>query len=151
MPFGMSIDGVVDTVVEVAGGNLFTFLGLAALGLLVYWYLDERGDSAADTVDGVGRRADDFFGNTVGAFGSLVTVVATIAVTIGNQLLMTGSMLNSVVEAPALIGHVIVGALAYGGFRGYFPINATGFGWAFLILTVLVLWARYSDGGESAA
>lgn len=153
MPFGVSVDEAVDTVVEVAGGNLFTFLGLAALGLLVYWYLDERGSeqSAAATVERVGERADDFFGGLVGATGSLLTVVATIAVTIGNQLLMTGSMLNSVVEAPALIGHVIVGALAYGGFRGYFPINATGFGWAFLILTLLVLWAKYSDGGESAA
>jgi hypothetical protein len=153
MPFGVSVSAVIDTVLEAAGGNLFTFLGLAALGLLTYWFFDERGEeeSVAATIEKTGERADSFFGGTVGAFGSLLTVVATIAVTIGNQLLMTGSMLNSVVEAPALIGHVIVGALAYGGLKGYFPINAAGFGWAFIILTVLVLWAKYSDGGESAA
>lgn len=148
MPFGVSLDSVL----EVMGGNLFTLIGLAAIGLLAYWYLDERrsSDSAADTIERTGERADNFFGGLVGAFGSLVTVVLTIAVTIGNELLMAGSTVNQLVEAPALIGHVIVGALAYGGFRGLFPINATGFGWAFIILTLLVLWARYS-GGESAA
>lgn len=149
MPFGVT----VDTVLEILGGNLFTLVGLGALFLLTYWYVDERGEeqSAAATVERVGGRADDFFGGMIGATGSLLTVVASIAVTIGREILMTGSMLNTVVEAPALIGHLIVGALAYGGFRGYFPINATGFGWAFIILTLLVLWARYSDGGESAA
>jgi len=153
MPFGVSVDSVVETVLEAAGGNLLTLIGLAALGLLTYWYVDERGEeqSAAATVERVGGRADDFFGGLVGATGSLLTVVATIAVTIGNQILMTGSALNTVVEAPAVIGHVILGAIAYGGFRGYFPINATGFGWAFIILTLLVLWAKYSDGGESAS
>ncbi|WP_049934657.1 hypothetical protein [Haloplanus natans] len=146
MPFGVTVDAVL----EAAGGNLFTILGLAALGLLVYWYLDERGESASDTVESVGERADSFFGGAIGATGSLITVVASIAVTIGRELLMTGSMLNQVVEAPVVIGHVIVGALAYGGFRGYFPINAAGFGWGFLIITLLALWARYS-GGEATS
>jgi|GEM_PF-6336672 len=149
MPFGVT----VDTVLEVVGGNLFLLIGLAALFLVVYWYVDERGgedQSAAATVERVGERADDFFGGMIGATGSLLTVFATIGATIGREILMTGSMLNTVVDAPVLVGHLIAGALAYGGLRGYFPINAAGFGWAFLILTILVLWARYS-GGEATA
>lgn len=151
MPVEM-IETAFDTVLGLVGGNPLTILGLAGLGLLIYWWLDERrsSGSAADTIEGVGNRADDLFGNTVGAFGSLVTVVLTIAVTIGNELLMAGSAVNSVVEAPALIGHVIIGLVGWAGFRGLIPVNATGYGWAFVILTLLVLWARFS-GGESTA
>lgn len=144
--------GVIETAIEVAGGNLFTGIGLLALGMLAYWTFDERRDtdSAGETIERVGERADSAFGGLVGAFGSLVTVVLTILITIGNQLLMIGVQLNDLVEAPVVIGHLIAGALAYGGFRGYFPISAAGFGYGFVIITGLALFARYSGGGASS-
>jgi hypothetical protein len=143
--------GVIETAIEFAGGNLFTGIGLLALGMLAYWTFDERRntDSAAGTVERVGERADSALGGIVGAFGSLVTVVLTILITVGNQIMMVGVQLNDLVEAPVVIGHIIAGALAFGGFRGYFPINAAGFGYGFLIITVAALWARYSGGAST--
>jgi len=155
MPFGVSLgplDSLVGTVLEAFGGNLVLTIGLAATGLLTYWFLDEYrdADDTAEAIEGAGDRADSFFGGTIGAFGSLLTVVLTITVTVANQLLMTGSALNEAIEAPALFGQAITGLIAFAGLKGLIPADPVIFAAIATLLFVLVLWARYSGGGSRA-
>lgn len=127
--------------------NLFwTAIGLFGVGLLLFWWFDERNDSnsAAETVERVGGRAETVTGGVFGALGSLAVVLVSIALTIGEQLLMTAGELGDLVgQAPVVLGHIAVGVLAWVGLSGMVSLSASQFGWLFVVITLIVLFMRY--------
>ncbi len=130
----------------VLSGTLWTIIGLAALGTLAYWYFDERQqtETAAETVENVGSRAETVTGGFVGAIGSLLVVVASIAVTIGTELMSSAGQLGDLLgNAPLLVGHVLAGVLGYLGISGLLSVQQWGF--AFILVTIVALFLKYGD------
>lgn len=128
-------------------------LGLLLVGLLVYWLVDEWGEASgsADRVERVGKRADSFTGEFLGAVGALVFSVSMIVMTVGQQLVETLGMLEPLVStAPVVIGHLIIGALAWASLEGVLGLSARGFGYAFILVTVVALFLKYGREGSSA-
>lgn len=145
---------VVDTVTGILARDWKLLIGLLAVGLLVYWLLDEREDASdvSDLIEGVGGRAESATGGVVGAFGSLVIVITSIMLTVGRELLATTGDLGMLVEGvPVVIGHILVGVLAWAGFTGAIQMDASTFGWAFILITIVALGIRYDVvGGVSS-
>lgn len=136
-------------VVETLTANWELIIGLLAVGLLAYWWFDERGDSnsAADTVERVGGRAEVATGGVVGAFGSLVAVLASIALTIGTEISQAGMMVNEVLGGfSALAGHFVFAIVTFLGVGGYVPISVQQLGFVFVVVTIVVLLNR--RGGD---
>lgn len=134
-------------VVSLLTSNWLTGVGLLAMGLLAYWIFDERGetDSAAETVEKVGERADGFFGGVVGAFGSLAVVVTSIVVTLGDQIVMTIAQLDMIIgNVPVLVGHFLFGLLTFLGLGGIIPISEEMLGFAFILITIIALIRKYA-------
>lgn len=144
---------VVDQAVSLVLKHWEIAVGLFAFGLLAFWWLTERqeADDAAETVERVGQRAETVTGGLVGSFGSLMVVLASIGVTIGNELLQTGAMLNDILGgAPVLVGHLIWGGIVFLGLQGYLGgITVMQLGYAFFTITVVALLLRYGSVGEA--
>lgn len=145
---------VVSMVMDSLASNWKLLIGLLAVGLLVYWLLDEREDAndASDLIEGVGGRAESATGGVVGAFGSLVIVITSILLTVGRELLATTGDLGMLVEGvPVVIGHLLIGVLAWAGLTGAIQMDASTFGWVFILITVVALGIRYDVvGGVSS-
>ncbi len=123
-------------------------IGLLAVGSLAYWWFDERedSDSAAETIERVGSRAETVTGGIVGGFGSLLVVFASIGLTIGGQLAETGMMLNELLGGiPVIVGHMLFGLLTFAGLSGAIPLSVQQLGFAFVFITTIAVIARYSN------
>lgn len=132
---------LVDDTISWLMTNWWAAIGLLAVGLLAYWILDERkdADDPSETIEGVGERADSFFGVGLGAFGSLVVVVISIVITIGNQFAMLGGELVELATngPPLLLSNLAGTLLAYAGLSGLVPVNATAY--AIVVLALIVV------------
>jgi hypothetical protein len=136
-------------VVSALVANWQIAVGLLAVGLLVYWTLDERRmtSSAGETIERVGARAESVTGGVVGAFGSLVVVLISIAMTVGMEVASTGGdIVPLVTSAPVVVGHTLFGLLTFLGLTGTVPLTTVELGWLFLIITAIALALRF--GGE---
>lgn len=125
---------------EVSMGGIGILIGLLGVGLLAFWWFDEReeDDRWEDTIERVGERAESVTGGFVGAFGSLVVVAVSILATIGNELVMAiGDLAGPVSMFPALVGASLIGLLGTVGLSGIVPIEAWQFG--VIVLAVLIL------------
>jgi len=106
--------------------------------LVAFWTFQER-QNRGSTVENVGNRADDFFGNVLGGFGSLVFVALTILTTIGANLVdLTEVVVGVVSSGPPLLLVNIAGALLGAlGISGVIDISITA--WLIGALTVTVI------------
>ena len=128
-------------------------VGLVGVGLLVFWWFDERddGDRWEDTIEKVGERAQAATGGAVGAFGSLVVVVFGVAATIGQQLVATiGELSGPVAEFPALVGSSAIGLLGTLGLSGFVSIKAWQFGVIVLAIIVVASYGVMRRRGAAA-
>jgi hypothetical protein len=118
--------------------NWLLTIGLMAVGLVAFWTFQER-QNRGSTVENVGNRADDFFGNVLGGFGSLVFVALTILTTIGANLVdLTEVVVGVVSSGPPLLLVNIAGALLGAlGISGVIDISITA--WLIGALTVTVI------------
>jgi hypothetical protein len=118
--------------------NWLLTIGLSAVGLVAFWTFQER-QNRGSTVENVGNRADDFFGNVLGGFGSLVFVALTILTTIGANLVdLTEVVVGVVSSGPPLLLVNIAGALLGAlGISGVIDISITA--WLIGALTVTVI------------
>jgi len=140
----------IDTIISVASSNLFALLGLAGVGLLAFWTFDERRNPGS-TIEGVGERADDFFGNLLGGFGSLTAVVLMILTTIGAGLVdIVGIVVDVAGGAPALLltqlAGVLIGVL---GLSGVVPVPVGAWLVGAALVTVLALAYRRKRTGSA--
>jgi hypothetical protein len=119
-------------------------VGFLVFGMLMYWTFDERDqtESIADTVEAVGERSRAATGGLVGALGSLVVVIISIGITIGQELVMSlNEIAPFVMEAPAITGQVVIGILALLNVEGYVPMKPWQLGLVILsIILVTTLW-----------
>jgi hypothetical protein len=118
--------------------NWLLTIGLMAVGLVAFWTFQER-QNRGSTVENVGNRADDFFGNVLGGFGSLVFVALTILTTIGANLVdLTEVLVGVVSSGPPLLLVNIAGALLGAlGLSGVVDISITA--WVIGALTVTII------------
>jgi hypothetical protein len=118
--------------------NWLLTIGLMAVGLVAFWTFQER-QNRGSTVENVGNRADDFFGNVLGGFGSLVFVALTILTTIGANLVdLTEGLVGVVSSGPPLLLVNIAGALLGAlGLSGVVDISITA--WVIGALTVTII------------
>lgn len=132
-------------------------LGFLTVGMLAYWTFDERDqtENLAETVERVGERARVVTGGIFGGLGSLIVVLVSIAVTIGNELVMSFTELAPLIEsAPALVGQVLLGLLAMANLEGYVPLEPWQFGAIFiatLLVTGVLKFGLGFGGGSSAS
>jgi hypothetical protein len=126
------------TLVDMLIANWLLTIGLMAVGLVAFWTFQER-QNGGSTVENVGNRADDFFGNVLGGFGSLVFVALTILTTIGANLVdLTEVVVGVVSSGPPLLLVNIAGALLGAlGLSGVVDISITA--WVIGALTVTVI------------
>lgn len=134
----------LSAVLEFVGEYWWLLIGLLGVGLLAYLWTEER-EKEGSTVEGVGNRLDDLFAMGLGGFASLVVVVLSIVITIGDQLAMLGEQLLMVASngPPLLLVNIagaIIGAL---GLAGVVDVTAGAYvlGAAVLLL-VGVAWRR---------
>jgi len=121
-------------------------LGLLLFGGFAYLLLDEwrEADAASDAVANAGERADAATGEFLGAVGALVAGVLMIAMTIGQQMMQTASMLEPVLgQVPVLAGHLVVAALGYLSLQGVLGLSAAQYGYAVLLVTIVALFIRF--------
>lgn len=138
-------------VVDFLSGNWLLLIGLLAVGLLAYWAFDER-QARGSTIEGVGERADMFFGGVLGSFGSLVMVVLTILTTIGANLVdLTGTVVMVLENGPPLLLVNIAGAVIGGlGLTGVVDVTVGAWLIGALTLTLLALAYRRRQMGASS-
>ncbi|WP_338740383.1 hypothetical protein [Haloplanus salilacus] len=119
-------------------------VGFLVFGMLMYWTFDERDqtESIAETVEAVGERSRTATGGLVGALGSLVVVIVSIGITIGQELVMSlNEIAPFIMEAPAITGQIIIAGLALLNLEGYVPLEPWQAGTIFLgIVLVTSLW-----------
>jgi len=131
-------------------------LGFLTAGMLAFWWFDERDqtENVAETVERVGERARVVTGGLFGGLGSLIVVLVSIFVTIGNELVMSFTELVPLIEtAPALVGQVLLGLLAMANMEGYVPLKPWQFGAVFIALVLATGVAKFGlgyGGGRSA-
>lgn len=131
-------------------------LGFLTAGMLAFWWFDERDQSEnlAETVERVGERARVVTGGLFGGLGSLIVVLVSIFVTIGNELVMSFTELVPFIEtAPALVGQVLLGLLAMANLEGYVPLKPWQFGAIFIAILLATGVAKFGlgyGGGRSA-
>jgi hypothetical protein len=131
-------------------------IGFLTVGMLAFWWFDERDQSEnlAETVERVGERARVVTGGLFGGLGSLIVVIVSIAVTIGNELVMSFTELVPFIEtAPALVGQVLLGLLAMANLEGYVPLKPWQFGAIFIAVLLATGVAKFGlgyGGGRSA-
>jgi len=121
-------------------------LGLLLFGGFAYLILDEwqEAEAASDAVASAGERADSVTGEFLGAFGALVAGLLMIAMTIGQQIMQTASMLEPVLgQVPLLAGHLIVAVLGFLSLEGVLGLTAMEYGYAVVLVTVIALFIRY--------
>ena len=121
-------------------------VGLLLFGGFVYLLLDEwrEADAASDAVANAGERADAATGEFLGAFGAFVAGMLGIAMTIGQQLLETASMLEPMLgQVPVLAGHLVVAALGYLSLQGVLGLSAAQYGYVVLLVTIVALFIRF--------
>lgn len=126
--------------------NWPTMLGLVLFALVAYWFIDEwrDADQASDAVKGAGERADAATGQFLGAVGALVFAMATIGMTVGQQIMETLSMVEPLIgNVPVIIGHLVVSFLGYLSLTGYIGLSAKEFGFAVILITIVALFVRY--------
>lgn len=125
-------------------------IGFLAVAMLAYWWFDERDqtDNIADTVERVGARAEVVTGGIVGGLGSLIVVLVSIFVTIGNELVLSLNQLAPWIQmAPAMVGQVLLGLLALANLQGYVPLKPWQFGTAFIAVVLVSGLLRFTDTG----
>lgn len=121
-------------------------VGLLLVGLLVFWLVDEyeSDKDAAQTVTGVGERADKATGEFLGAVGALVFSIAMIATTIGAQLAETAAMLEpALAQAPVVIGQAVIATIGILSLDGVLNLSATEYGYVVVMVTIVALLVRY--------
>lgn len=124
-------------------------IGFLTVGMLAFWWFDERDqtENAAETVERVGERARVVTGGLFGGLGSLIVVIISIGVTIGNELVMSlGQIAPWVMEAPAVTGQVLLGLLAMANLEGYVPLKPWQFGTVFIAVLLVTVLLKYYDG-----
>jgi len=124
-------------------------LGFLAVGLLAYWTFDERDqtENIAETVERVGERAQTVTGGLFGGLGSLIVVLVSIFVTIGNELVLSFTQLVPMLQsAPAVVGQVLLGLLALGNLEGYVPLKPWQLGAIFIAVLLATGVAKFGLG-----
>ena len=124
-------------------------LGFLAVGMLAYWTFDERDqtENIAETVERVGDRAQSVTGGLFGGLGSLIVVLVSIFVTIGNELVLSFTQLVPMLQsAPAVVGQVLLGLLALGNLEGYVPLKPWQFGAIFIAVLLVTGIAKFGLG-----
>jgi hypothetical protein len=119
-------------------------VGFLVFGMLAYWTFDERDqtESIAETVERVGERSQVATGGLVSALTSLVLVIISIGITIGQELVMSlNQLLPFIMEAPAITGQVVIGLLALLNVEGYVPMKPWQLGTVIIsVIVVTSLW-----------
>jgi len=135
------------------GSVIATIIGLLAVGALALWAFEEyeEADDNVELVERVGERARVTTGGVVGGFGSLAVVVTSIMVTIGRELAMAGGELAPFIKAaPALVGQLILGLLAFLQIKGYVPLKPWQLGAIIIAILVVTIVARYGTSESQA-
>lgn len=133
-------------MIDLLVGNWPTVVGLTLVGALTYWGVDEydSGSSPSETIEGVGKRADNATGEFLGVIGSIVFTVTMIVITVGQQLAETAGMLEPLLsQAPVVIGHIVIAVLGYLALDGTLGWAAQDYGYAVVLVTVIALFIRY--------
>lgn len=150
--------GVVAVPAEVLGflaENWMLLVGLFTVGLLAYWVFDERDDagSPGELVEGVGERAESVTAGFLDATSSLLIVLASIALTIGAELLQTFGALNELLgHMPWAIGYALFSVLTFAGLGGYLPLTFSQLGMACIVIAIIAVVVKYGpDGSGSGA
>jgi hypothetical protein len=150
IPLQVSIQpgAAIDLIVA----NWLLTIGLMAVGLVAFWTFQER-ENDGSTIESVGERADDFFGNLLGGFGSLVFVTLTILTTIGAQLVnVSEGLVELAASGPALLltqlAGILVGALGLSGVVSV-PVAAWLIGGTVLTIIGLAVRRRRMRGETS--
>jgi Flp pilus assembly pilin Flp len=131
-------------------------LGFLAVGMLAYWTFDERDqtENIAETVEAVGDRAETVTGGLFGGLGSLIVVLVSIFVTIGNELVMSFTQIVPFLQmAPAVVGQVLIGLLAMANMEDWVPLKPWQFGAIFIAVLLATGVAKFGlgyGGGRSA-
>lgn len=136
--------------VDLIVANWLLTIGLMAVGLLAFWTFQER-ENSGSTIENVGNRADDFFGNLLGGFGSLVFVTLTILTTIGSQLVNLSEVLVELAASgpPLLLTQlagILLGALGLSGVVSV-PVAAWLIGGIVLTVIAMAVRRRRMRGG----
>lgn len=124
-------------------------LGFLAVGMLAYWTFDERDqtENIAETVEAVGYRAETVTGGLFGGLGSLIVVLVSIFVTIGNELVMSFTQIVPWLQmAPAVVGQVLIGLLAMANLEGWVPLKPWQFGAIFIAILLATGVAKFGLG-----
>lgn|GEM_PF-6625113 len=143
-------------VLSLIGEYGWYVIGFLTVGMLAYWTFDERNqtENMAETVERVGERARVVTGGIFGGLGSLIVVLVSIFVTIGNELVMSFAQLAPWVQsAPAVVGQILLGGLALLNLEGYVPLEPWQFGGVFIavLLATGVLKYGLGNGGARSA
>jgi hypothetical protein len=122
-------------------------IGLALLGLLTYWIVDEREDARdrADLIESVGDRAQGLSGGVVSATGSLVVVLIGIGITVGRELLMSlGDVAMMLEPAAGFVSALVVGGVGFLTVNGSLGLSTAEFGAIATSAIVIGLFWRYA-------
>lgn len=138
------VSGLLSDGLSWALSNWPVAIGAIALLLLVLSFVIGARENGP-TSQNAGAVAEMAFGGVVGSTTSLVVLLLGAVTGLGKGLLMGFAELNAIVDAPGLVGQAVVAALGYAGLAGYIPLTAETFGWAAILLTVLVGLLRYGD------
>lgn len=142
----------IDVVTALLVANWLLLVGLFSIGLLAYWVFDERddADSPGDLVEGVGERAEAVTAGILDASSSLLLVLASIALTVGAELLGTFAALNEMLgHAPFVVGYGLFSVLTFAGLGGYVPLTFSQLGMACIIILIVALFVRYGPDGRA--
>lgn len=155
---GVTVLAAVFEVVKIPGGavlgefvigNWMFLIGLLGLGVLTFWAADayEEEQSLSGFVDEFGENAEEGLTESVGAVGTLVVVGTSIAVSLGNEMLMLASQLSGLIgDVPVVVGHVLFGILVFLNV-GTFGLNQSQLGLAFIVITIVALLLRFGGDG----
>lgn len=147
----MQLGGIqARSVVAMLTSNWLLLIGLLAVGLVAFWTFQER-DARGSTVQGVGERADDFFGNLLGGFGSLLLVTLTILTTIGANLVNLTEVLVMIAGngPPLLLVNIATAIVGFLGLAGIVDVSAVAWGIIVLALLLIGLGVRQRRGRGS--
>lgn len=135
----------VDTILNLLMSNWLLLLGFGTVGVLAYWYFDEKDEDSgrSDAVVGVGERTDSVLGGLFGVLGALFVVGVSLSITIGTQLAeLVVMMLDLAGASPLLAGQIVTSIIASLGLSGLVSMPAGHFIAIALIVIVVTVAIR---------
>lgn len=137
---------MISQLMSLLGDYWMQLIGLGLLGLLAFWYFDERNDTdgASGTIFAVGERADNALAGVLGAASALILVVTSILSSIGVELAQTlGLLVDPIAQAPTLAGQLVTGFLSIIGLAGVVSMPLTAWVTVFAVILLAAVALRY--------